>query len=42
MVQDQRLFQEESKKSTAAALNHLKKFHLWEKRSARLRAQAVD
>ncbi|MGB8959348.1 MAG: hypothetical protein WCC00_10120 [Candidatus Aminicenantales bacterium] len=36
------VFQEESKKNTTAALNRLTKFHLWEKRSAKLRAQAVD
>jgi hypothetical protein len=36
------VFLEESKKNSAAALDRLTKFHLWEKRSAKLRAEAVD
>ena len=36
------VFLEESRKNTAAALERLTKFHLWEKRSAKLRAHAVD
>jgi hypothetical protein len=36
------VFQEESKKNSAAALERLTKFHLWAKRSAKLRAEAVD
>lgn len=36
-----KLFQEESRKNSSAALERLKKFHVWDKRSAKLRAAAV-
>ena len=36
------LFQEESRKSSSGNLARLKKFRIWEKRSAKLRADGVD
>ncbi|MCX6567822.1 MAG: hypothetical protein NT147_02060 [Candidatus Aminicenantes bacterium] len=36
------LFQEESRKNSAGTLDRLKKFHIWEKRSAKLRFNNVN